>query len=99
MIREKGIKDDIRGQRRDVINRGKIPREEVSHVNRVGASEALVSDPRRKIISIVYFVKSFANKCFCFQSVGNSIKEYKKCISVYSIRNQVRYKGNLGKNE
>ncbi|XP_025416491.1 protein FAM91A1 isoform X2 [Sipha flava] len=29
------------------------------------------------------------------QSVGNSIKEYKKCISIYSIRNQVRYKGNL----
>lgn len=31
-----------------------------------------------------------------FQGVGNSLKEYKKCISVYSIRNQVRYKNNLG---
>lgn len=31
-----------------------------------------------------------------FQGVGNSLKEYKKCISVYSIRNQVRYKTNLG---
>ncbi|XP_022174791.1 protein FAM91A1 [Myzus persicae] len=29
------------------------------------------------------------------QGVGNSLKEYKKCISVYSIRNQVRYKTNL----
>jgi len=33
---------------------------------------------------------------FIFQGVGNSLKEYKKCISVYSIRNQVRYKTNLG---
>ncbi|XP_050526579.1 protein FAM91A1 [Daktulosphaira vitifoliae] len=31
------------------------------------------------------------------QNVGNSVKEYKKCISTFSIKNQIRYKGNLVK--
>lgn len=53
----------------------------------------------RKNLSLLVPVSLHFNTFYnpIFQSVGNSIKEYKKCISVYSIRNQVRFKGNLGK--
>jgi hypothetical protein len=37
------------------------------------------------------------NICFfnLFQSLGNSQKEYEKCIVNFSIKNQLRYRGNL----
>ena len=31
------------------------------------------------------------------QQLGNSTKEYDKCIVHYSLKNQLRYKGSLGK--
>lgn len=31
-----------------------------------------------------------------FQRLGNSQKEYKKCITFFSIKNQLRFRGNLG---
>ena len=31
------------------------------------------------------------------QSLGNSQKEYEKAVVNYSVKNQLRYKGNLGK--
>lgn len=32
---------------------------------------------------------------FLFQSLGNSQKEYERCIVNFSIKNQLRYRGNL----
>lgn len=36
-------------------------------------------------------------KLFQFQSLGNSQKEYEKVVVEFSVKNQLRYKGNLGK--
>lgn len=33
---------------------------------------------------------------YCFQGLGNSQKEYEKYIVNFSVKNQLRYKGNLG---
>lgn len=34
---------------------------------------------------------------FDFQGLGNSQKEYEKSVVNFSVKNQLRYKGNLGK--
>jgi len=31
-----------------------------------------------------------------FQNVGNSQREYEKLVIAFSVKNQLRYKGNLG---
>lgn len=35
--------------------------------------------------------------CVCFQSYGNSQREYEKAVTNFSVKNQLRHKGNLGK--
>ena len=34
--------------------------------------------------------------CWLFQNVGNSQREYDKLAVAFSVKNQLRYKGNLG---
>ncbi len=47
--------------------------------------------------SVVYEYWLFNCISSQFQQLGNSKKEYEKSVIVFSIKNQVRFRGNLGK--
>ena len=45
------------------------------------------------VIKVLYLMVS----CYFFQGLGNSQREYEKAVVNFSVKNQLRYKGNLGK--
>ena len=46
-------------------------------------------------ISSIFCESQFSSEFQFFQNVGNSAKEYDKCILHFSLKNQIRYKGSL----
>ena len=46
-------------------------------------------------ISSFFCESQFSSEFQFFQNVGNSAKEYDKCILHFSLKNQIRYKGSL----
>ncbi len=51
----------------------------------------------RQVIQLRLHLKEPSNLHDLLKLLGGSPKEYDKAVVVYSIKNQLRYKGNLGK--
>ena len=69
--------------------RKNIPWSKVSEdVKQVGAKS-------RKFVRGVCHMPKLIENVFVFQQIGNSSKEYDKAVVAFSIKNQLRFKGNL----